>query len=629
MLGIFKNTLSVISLICLSAQFCIGQPPATDSLQSALKNAGHDTTRCSILLAWGERIYAQQPEAAIKFWEQSNALAEQNLVKYPSYHPLYRAFKMQSAAALNDIAAVYDSQGDIPKALDFYQKGLKISEEVDDKSTTAGILNNIGFIYKNQGYHVKALEYFQKSLSISDEIGSNPAINIPILNNIGDIYRIQQQNDEAFRYYENSLHLAESIGDKAGMSSPLHNIGLLYEAKKDYNKALDFYQKSLKIDEDLGDKAGISFTLNSIASIYFSRGQFAEALTFAERSLQIARELGYPENIRNAAYLLKRIYQQQQDFPRALQMYEMYTQMRDSINNTETKRASIKNQLQYQYEKKVTADSIRMAEERKVIDARFAQEQTQRYALMGVLGLSLVFAGFMFSRYQITRRQKKVIQSQHAELTQEKKKSDDLLLNILPLETAEELKTTGRSVAKSYAEVTVLFTDFKDFSKIAEALSAEDLVHEINYFYSAFDRIIAQYDIEKIKTIGDSYMCAAGLPVPNKTHAEDLVRAALDIQAFMRAHTQEQPVPEHPPFELRIGIHTGPVVAGIVGINKFAYDIWGNTVNIASRMETSGEAGKVNISERTYELVKDKFSCAYRGKIEAKHAGMIDMYFVE
>lgn len=629
MLSIFKNTLSVISIICLSGQFCIGQSPPIDSLQLALQNVGHDTAHCSLLLAWGERIYAEQPELAIKLWEQSNALAEQNLVKYPSYHPLYRAFKMQSAAALNDIAAVYDSQGDIPKALDFYQKGLKISEEAEDKSTTAGILNNIGYIYKNQGYPGKALEYFQKSLAIIDEIGAEPSMAIPILNNIGDIYRTQKQHNDAFRYYEKSLRLAESIGDKAGMSGPLNNIGVLYETKKDYDKALEYYQKSLKIDEELGDKSGMAFTLNNIASIYYSRHQFADALQFADRSLRLAREIGYPENIRNAAVLLKKIYQQQQDFPKALQMYELYMQMRDSINNTETKRASIKNQLQYQYEKKVTADSIRMAEERKVIEARFEQEQTQRYALMGILGLSLVFAGFMFSRYRITRRQKKVIQSQHAELTQEKKKSDDLLLNILPAETAEELKTTGRSAAKSYSEVTVLFTDFKDFSKIAEALSAEELVHEINFFYSAFDRIIAQYDIEKIKTIGDSYMCAAGLPVPNDTHAEDLVRAALEIQTFMRAHTQEQPVPNHPPFELRIGIHTGPVVAGIVGINKFAYDIWGNTVNIASRMETSGEAGKVNISERTYELVKDKFSCTYRGKIEAKHAGMIDMYFVE
>ncbi len=208
-------------------------------------------------------------------------------------------------------------------------------------------------------------------------------------------------------------------------------------------------------------------------------------------------------------------------------------------------------------------------------------------------------------------------------------RSEALLLNILPKEIAEELKTNGSAAAKHFNEVTVMFTDFKGFTQISEKLSPAELIAEIHTCFKAFDNIINKYNIEKIKTIGDSYMCAGGLPVANKTNAIDVVNAALEIQQFMLTHLQERKNEGKEIFEIRIGIHSGPVVAGIVGVKKFAYDIWGDTVNIASRMESSGEAGKVNISGATFELVKDKFNCIHRGKIMAKNKGEIDMYFVE
>ena len=223
----------------------------------------------------------------------------------------------------------------------------------------------------------------------------------------------------------------------------------------------------------------------------------------------------------------------------------------------------------------------------------------------------------------------KTVQQRTAELAKEKKLSDDLLLNILPSEVAEELKQKGSAEAKQFDEVTVMFTDFKDFTQVSEKLTPAELVAEIHDFFKAFDNIISRYNIEKIKTIGDSYMCAGGLPVPNKTNAIDVITAAMEIQQFTKEHIQQRAKEGKVSLEIRIGIHTGQVVAGIVGIKKFAYDIWGDTVNIASRMESSGEAGKINISGSTYELVKEKFNCLYRGKIEAKHKGMIDMYFVE
>jgi adenylate cyclase len=199
-----------------------------------------------------------------------------------------------------------------------------------------------------------------------------------------------------------------------------------------------------------------------------------------------------------------------------------------------------------------------------------------------------------------------------------------LLLNILPAEVAEELKAKGSAEAKQFDEVTVLFTDFINFTGESSVLSPEVLVAELNVCFSAFDDIIEKNGLEKIKTIGDAYMAVCGLPASDIAHAEKVVQAALDIRDFMARRKDIERT-----FDIRIGINSGSVVAGIVGVKKFQYDIWGDTVNTASRTESSGEAGKVNISRTTYELVKDKFACTHRGKIQAKGKGEIDMYFVE
>jgi class 3 adenylate cyclase len=174
-----------------------------------------------------------------------------------------------------------------------------------------------------------------------------------------------------------------------------------------------------------------------------------------------------------------------------------------------------------------------------------------------------------------------------------------------------------------------MFTDFKSFTSHADKMSPQELVEELNSCFIAFDNIIEKYNLEKIKTIGDSYMCAAGIPSPDERRAYHIVKASLEIQEYIKQNNKRRTEAGLEPWDLRIGVHVGPVVAGVVGKKKYAYDIWGSTVNIASRMESNGEPGQVNISASTYELVKDEFDCSYRGKIHAKNVGEIDMYFVE
>jgi ligand-binding sensor domain-containing protein/class 3 adenylate cyclase len=230
---------------------------------------------------------------------------------------------------------------------------------------------------------------------------------------------------------------------------------------------------------------------------------------------------------------------------------------------------------------------------------------------------------------KVAERTSEVV-AEKKEVEKQKKRSDDLLLNILPADVAEELKLTGASEAKDFEKVTVLFSDFVGFTKAASQLSAKELVKELNHCFKSFDHIMEKYNLEKIKTIGDAYMAAGGLQVPRKSNPKDVLLAAMEMQDFITMRKTENDAQGKPAFEMRVGIHTGPVVAGIVGVKKFQYDIWGDTVNTASRIESNGEAGKVNISQATYELLKDDtdFTFESRGKIEAKGKGEIEMYFV-
>lgn len=242
--------------------------------------------------------------------------------------------------------------------------------------------------------------------------------------------------------------------------------------------------------------------------------------------------------------------------------------------------------------------------------------------LMNVASLST-------EKQQILETQKDALEAQVKERTQElqieKQKSDDLLLNILPQEVAEELKQKGASRAQQYDEVTVLFTDFVNFTAISEKLGVEELLAELNTNFTAFDRIMEKHGLEKIKTIGDAYLAVSGLPVKNEAHAQNAAAAALEIIEFVAARKRQVPYG----LDIRIGMHSGSLIAGIIGVKKFAYDIWGDTVNTAARMEQSSVAGQVNISSSTFELIREAFNCEHRGRIEVKGKGALDMYFIK
>ena len=562
-------------------------------------------------------------------------------------------YKKGIGNARNGIGSIYYSECNLPEALENHSTALKIRKEIGDKQGIAYSLCNIGVIYSGQGNDFQALNNLLTALKMMEELGDKRGIELCYLK-IGDIYYVQTNFPEALKNYRASLKISEEIGNKHGIADSYYSIGNIYYGQGNFQQAekniligLKKYQEiglkdgisnayyclgtiylaqgnyseslkdcfiALKMCEQLLNKDGIANLYILMGNVYEKQGKLKESLKYELKGLSLALEVGDKDHLKRAYANLARINAKLKNYKSAYDYEVLFKQYYDSIYNTENENKLTSLQMHYEYDKK---ESLAKAEQEKKDAIALKEMQKQKLVRNGFVGgfaVVLIFAGVFFRQRNKIKKGKKL--------------SDELLLNILPSEVAEELKHKGRAEAKQFDDVTVMFTDFKDFTKISERLSPAELVAEIDACFIAFDNILDKYNIEKIKTIGDSYMCAGGLPVPNKTHASDVVKAALEIQKFMGEHSQQKIKEGKKVFELRIGIHSGSVVAGIVGIKKFAYDIWGNTVNIASRMESSGEAGKVNISGSTYELVKNEFNCIHRGKIEAKHMGMIDMYFV-
>jgi len=589
-------------------------------LQEQVGNADLALTYNNKALIFAVKTKSKKGEAAIlnniAGIYNDKGMIEQALIYHRKSLTIREELKDTAAMATsyNNIALIYQNQGRIPDALDYFSKALKIYEEANDKDGEATALENMGFVYKEQKQYESAREYFFKSLNVHREVKDNYGTGYS-LNAIGGLFEEEGRLDSALTYFNEALKTRGEIGDRQGIAYTLKNMGNVYTKMHRGDEAKNAFMKSLAAFEELGDKRGISIVTNLYGAYVLNAGDYVQSGTYLERSLLLARELGYPAEIRNAAGNLQQLYRKKNQWKEALLMNDLFILMRDSIENDKNKKAALKTQARYEYEKKEALLKSEQEKKNVIAAAELKKQKLIRNSVTGGLAVVAIFLVVVFR--------------QRNKISKEKNRSDELLLNILPEETAEELKTTGTAKAKSFDLVTVLFTDFKNFTQASEKLTPEELVAEINLCYSEFDKIIGKYGIEKIKTIGDAYMCAGGLPVTNHTHPVDVVQAGLEMQQFIARNKSVREAKGQPFFELRLGIHTGPVVAGIVGIKKFAYDIWGDTVNTASRMESSGETGKVNISGATYELVKEKFKCEYRGKIAAKNKGEIDMYFAE
>jgi adenylate cyclase len=526
------------------------------------------------------------------------------------------------------LGLLYRQTGNDPVALDWFMRAQRSFEQLHDDNNTAIALVNIANVQLNFGEGDSALAVYAQALMKYRKVGNAWGM-AQTYSNMAQTRSELQRYDEALKDCADGLAIAEPANDRYNMGALYRDIGLVRERQGRYEDALTGYAKAMRIIREVNDPGNLVSTLTGMARSHLALGHVKEALSAAleaEHNMATAQPLGRSE----VMSVLSAIYARTGDKDRELSYYRRYIALQDTVKNEENSRKVMQTFFRAEYDKRTAALKEEQQRKEALAQAELDKQKLMRnaYAVAGVLLLALVF--LLFYRYRLKRRAHRELEGENRMISEEKERSDELLLNILPGDVADELKAKGEAQARDIDEVSILFTDFKGFTAMGEQLTAQELVAEINVCFKAFDGIIGRHGVEKIKTIGDAYMAAGGLTAGSANAARGTVSAALEMQEFMHRYKAQRDALGQPAFEMRVGIHTGPVVAGIVGVKKFAYDIWGDTVNIASRMESSGAVGEVNISESTYMLVKTApgLSFTSRGKVEAKGKGAMEMFFV-
>jgi class 3 adenylate cyclase/sugar phosphate isomerase/epimerase len=485
------------------------------------------------------------------------------------------------------IGNVHYSLSDYARALEYYGKALELDEELGNKQGVAIWLGNIGTVHSRLSDYVRALEYFGKALALHEELGNKAGV-AACLGNIGNVHKNLSDYARALEYLGRALSLAEELGDKSGVATWLGNIGIVHINLSEYPLALEYYAKALVLDEELGNKRGVAGHLGNIGATYaqqdFEGYDPAKAEEFLLRAIDLSTDIGYKAALIELHKTLSDLYEQEQRLGDAFTHFKKHIAIKEEVNVEEVKKQ----------------EAIR--------------EQ----------------------RRQAAEREKE-IEIERTRATAEKR----ILNNILPEEITQRLIKGENPIADTFDCVSVLFMDIVDFTKLSTKVSAQQLVHLLNAIFTAADGVMREYGLEKIKTIGDAYMAVAGAPIVQEDHAQRAANAALKLLDVMQNLEVSFP-PEYgdrswiesiPEIEVRIGLHCGPAAAGVVGENKFLYDLWGDAVNTASRMESHGEAGKIHISEEFKHAVETVHAPSLRfiprGDMEIKGKGMMKTYFLE
>ncbi|MEM6316538.1 MAG: adenylate/guanylate cyclase domain-containing protein [Bacteroidota bacterium] len=534
-------------------------------------------------------------------------------------------YNMALAIAYNNIGRTYNYQGKFDKAIEQFFKAKENYEIAEDIEGLADLYLNISGSYFKSKNIDNGFEWLEKALDLYLEIGNQPN-TFYCYSTYASQYTEQRAYDAAKPYVDSCFSLAKVLDTDGrnfykGLSH--HEYGKLLKAQgendqaiQEFNDALNIYTKNNEVGERrelIGQLAEVLVAKAEENTTGLRSSEMANLSDMEEiilQNLQDSELSGDYEGIVSNSNALIGIYKVGGDFEKAFAYQSKLIDYKDQLL---TKQAQ---DTRSKYEA-----TLNTQEKENEIFRLQKEEEVQRHRntfLMGGTVLLLLLAGLLFNRNRLKEKSNQLISA-------EKQRSDELLLNILPASVADELKETGKSKVQYFESVSILFVDLVGFTEISAKNPPEKVVEALDQCFKALDDIAEKYNVEKIKTIGDAYMCASGLPIPNEEHAQNIVKAALEIQTYISKNKER----DNPFYLSRIGIHSGPIIAGVVGKRKFAYDIWGDSVNTASRLETNCEPGRVNISRATYELVKDDFKCEARGKIAAKGKGEIEMFYVE
>ncbi|MBS1536603.1 MAG: tetratricopeptide repeat protein [Bacteroidetes bacterium] len=479
--------------------------------------------------------------------------------------------KLNASLIIGNIGIVYNSIGTYDKALEYFGKALAIHEELGDKSGEANVTANIGSVYLNLGSYDKALEYFATSLVVHEELGAKSSVAL-VTGNIGVVCQFLGDYTKALEYYGKALATFEELVDKSGIARITGNIGIVYNSLDDYDKALEYFKKALATHEELGDKSDVARVTGNIGAIYASE-------KFDGYDAEIAEE-----------FLLKAVAISNEIGAKGFLVVQ-YLSLADLYESKKQDREALIYYKKY----------IEMKDEVQVEEIKKQAEAKEREKTLAV--------------------ERALAQA-----------TNDILANILPATITERLLKGEKKIADTYENVSVLFVDIVGFTQMSAKLPASELIDILDIIFTRFDIICKKYGLEKIKTIGDAYMAVCGAPIECNNHAELTALAAFEMLENC-AVEQRFSVPITIGF--RIGLHSGSVVAGIIGENKYSYDLWGDAVNTASRMESHGEAERVHVSEEfrtaliSTALNELPIQFIPRGEMDIKGKGMMKTYFLE
>lgn len=576
-------------------------------IQNIVEQIGSTEEKAQLYNNLGYQYYlSEDNELALKFLEKAKSLCQDSKCLQPEIHLINLGIVQHN---------LKDNQNGIVNLL----AAIKILNKKKDYAALANVEQLTAKVYYGANDFYNALSHNNASIKYARETQQH---NIwrDASKTAAEIYLELYDHENAIEYYRDYLHLDDSLRqvDQGRQRRQLNQQALLARTEKNTqllireNTIQELYQEQVRNEQEKLQLANAQLSLlarqkeDSLQILQSRQQLFDKEKLIAENEikqktlelLQINQKLQFEARQRAAERELSEIARQQ-ELERAQQSAKDSLAARD-------------------------IEQLRQAAE--ISDLRLQQQEAfKKFAYsagaVGVLVLSLLGIGWFFAR-QASRR----LRQQKNQIESERAKSDSLLRNILPDEVAGELKQNGFATPRQYEQVTVLFSDFVNFTKLSQNMSPAELIDELNECFLAFDLIADRHKLEKIKTIGDAFMCAGGVPLPNASNPTDAVAAAIEMFDWLRRRSAEKPSAVF--REMRVGIHTGHVIAGVVGKNKFAYDIWGDAVNLAARLEEFGEAGQINISEATFHLVKNQFTCDYRGKKPVHNKGLVDMYFV-
>lgn len=505
------------------------------------------------------------------------------------------------AYALNNIGTVHHSLGAYDQAIAAYISALKINEQLKNQDEIATSYNNIGAANAGQNNFEAAYHYYSEALSIYEQ-DANDVGRADTLMNMGNFFRDFGYTTEALDFYSKALNLLTSIDSKPRIANAFTALGYVSELNGDAPAALAYYEDALKIGEQAGLLEISINAWNNIGTVYHNAGDYKSALNHHISALEASKKNVYEQGLESALKNIANDYQKMSRFQEANHYFILYNELRDALNEREQSRNFANSQTLYETEKK----DQEIEAQRTVI----SQKEARARLLLGITFAAIAFLS-------ITGTMALVI-------AKEKKKSEALLLNILPPKVADDLKRTGRATPERFDDVTILFSDIVDFTAISSSMDPTALIEELNRIFTAFDAILDRNGCQRIKTIGDAYFAVCGLPDPVSDHAHRIAVSALEMLDYLDSSKN----PGSPPWEIRIGIHTGPVVGGVVGVRKYIYDVFGDTVNTASRMESNSIPMRINVSETTKRLLEDHFSFDEREPLPVKGKGLYKMYFI-